>query len=114
GDALTLDGGAGNDTLDATLLGSAMALTLLGNAGNDTLKGSSFNDIIDGGVGSDRLTGGPGLDIFRDASGAADTDVLVENQNLDLGLYGDLFITGVLLGDNYGTHGNDPYSTATG
>ena len=58
------------------------------------------------------MTGNAGMDTFRDGSlaGSGDIDVLVENQDLDMGLFGDIFITGTLLGDT----GATPFSQATG
>ncbi|HMC68825.1 MAG TPA: calcium-binding protein, partial [Mycobacteriales bacterium] len=68
GDSLTVNGGDGNDTLDAHGLGTStdsstdrIAVTLMGGDGNDTLKGTSFADALDGGLGDDRITGGFGL-----------------------------------------------------
>jgi Ca2+-binding RTX toxin-like protein len=49
--ALTVDGGAGNDTL-------------IGGDGNDTLIGGDGNDTLIGGRGSDTLIGGDGNDTF--------------------------------------------------
>jgi Ca2+-binding RTX toxin-like protein len=48
---LTVDGGAGNDTIT-------------GGDGNDTLLGGDGNDIITGGRGNDTLIGGSGDDTF--------------------------------------------------
>jgi Ca2+-binding RTX toxin-like protein len=49
--ALTVDGGAGNDTIT-------------GGDGNDTLIGGDGNDILIGGRGTDNLIGGAGNDTF--------------------------------------------------
>ncbi len=49
--SLTVDGGAGNDTIT-------------GGDGNDTLIGGDGNDVIIGGRGSDTLIGGAGNDTF--------------------------------------------------
>jgi Ca2+-binding RTX toxin-like protein len=58
---LTLDGGAGNDTL-------------LGSAGNDVLLGGDGNDFIDGGPGNDMALLGDGSDTFRwDPGDGSDT-----------------------------------------
>ena len=69
---LTVDLGAGNDTM----WGSALDDTLNGGPGDDTINGRGGNDKIDGGEGRDRLsgadgddtiTGGPGVDsLFGD------------------------------------------------
>jgi Ca2+-binding RTX toxin-like protein len=50
-DALTIDGGSGNDTL-------------IGGDGNDTLIGGTGNDILVGGRGNDTVSGGAGADTF--------------------------------------------------
>jgi Ca2+-binding RTX toxin-like protein len=71
---LTVDGGAGNDTIT-------------GGDGNDTLLGGDGNDIITGGRGNDTLIGGNGDDTFiwnpGDGSdtveGQAGTDTLLFN-----------------------------------
>jgi Ca2+-binding RTX toxin-like protein len=71
---LTLDGGAGNDTI-------------LGGNGNDTLIGGDGNDFVDGNQGSDVAQLGAGDDVFQwdpgDGSDTVDgqdgTDTLVFN-----------------------------------
>jgi Ca2+-binding RTX toxin-like protein len=55
-----MDGGAGNDLLDA---GSGLAV-LLGSEGNDQLLGGTGRDILIGGAGADSLTGGPDDDVL--------------------------------------------------
>src|SRR5262249_26755938 len=46
-DQLTVNGGAGNDTIDASaVVAGAMALTINGGAGNDTIVGSQGNDLV--------------------------------------------------------------------
>jgi Ca2+-binding RTX toxin-like protein len=60
-DAVTLDGGAGNDTL-------------IGGDGNDTLIGGSGDDHVDGGRGSDTALLGSGDDTFTwDPGDGSDT-----------------------------------------
>ena len=61
GDQLIVKAGAGNDTLDATTL-TTMSLTLDGGAGNDTLLGGSGNDVLIGGDGNDFVDGNRGND----------------------------------------------------
>jgi hemolysin type calcium-binding protein len=63
----TLNGTAGNDTLDGgngndTLNGFAGNDILNGGNGNDTLNGFAGNDILNGGRGDDRVVGGTGTD----------------------------------------------------
>ena len=113
GDTLVIDGGGGDDRLDASALGGdgtgstvypdLIAVSLIGNDGNDTLIGSPFNDALDGGLGNDRFTGGAGFDTFADAGG---TDTLVETNNLDMSLFGDTFVVGNLRSDD----GSQPFS----
>lgn len=86
---LTLDGGAGNDTIT-------------GGDGNDTLTGSGGNDLVDGGRGNDVAFLGNGDDTFvwnpGDGSdtveGQAGTDTLLFNgsnvsENIDISANGD-------------------------
>ncbi len=94
--SVTMDGGAGNDTLvggsaadsfiggvglDSALGGAGNDLLngdagndrLFGEAGNDRLDGSDGNDSLDGGAGdADTLTGGTGNDTLSGGSGRAD------------------------------------------
>jgi Ca2+-binding RTX toxin-like protein len=57
--AITVDGGAGNDTL----LGGNGADVLIGGDGNDVLIGGDGDDVLIGGPGADTLDGGPGDNI---------------------------------------------------
>ena len=96
---VSLTGGAGNNTLDATLFTGFATLdgaagddtllagtggnSLLGNAGADSLVGNTGNDLLDGGAGNDSLTGNAGNDSLR---GGTETDTLdggLGNDNLD-------------------------------
>jgi len=64
-DVLTLNGGQGQDTIDASKLGAGLvSLTLNGGIGNDTLIGGAGNDLIFGGNGVDTMSGGAGNDRF--------------------------------------------------
>lgn len=62
---VTLDGGAGNDTLT----GGARADVLIGGSGNDLLGGGGGNDLLLGAAGNDLLGGGGGNDILLGGSG---------------------------------------------
>lgn len=62
-----LEGGAGNDTLNAA--GSDDILD--GGAGTDTLNGNAGNDILRGGAGADTLNGGDGIDTADYSTSAA-------------------------------------------
>src|SRR5262249_61090471 len=49
-DTLVINGGAGNDTIDASaVVAGSMALTIDGGAGNDTIIGSQGDDLLHGG-----------------------------------------------------------------
>jgi Ca2+-binding RTX toxin-like protein len=61
GDKLIVNGGGGNDALDASTL-NGMSLTLDGGAGNDILLGGRRADILLGGDGNDFVDGNQGND----------------------------------------------------
>jgi Ca2+-binding RTX toxin-like protein len=64
-DQLFVDGGAGNDTIDASaVVAGSMALTINGGAGNDTIIGSQGSDLVNGGTGNDLASLGAGDDTF--------------------------------------------------
>ena len=83
---LSIDGRAGDDTLDALGFPAGLVhLSLLGGPGFDDILGSEGGDTIDGGDGLDVITalggdddiaGGPGNDLFRwnRGDGADDVD----------------------------------------
>ena len=63
-DALTINTGAGNDTIDAgTLAPGIIRLTIDAGAGNDTITGSQGDDLLIGGDGNDTVIGGRGNDV---------------------------------------------------
>jgi len=74
---VNLDGGGGNDRLDAASDGAL----LRGGAGNDQLYGSWGNDVLIGGTGNDRLQGGAGLNIYRFTRGWGNDTVIVGGAN---------------------------------
>lgn len=90
---VTLNGGAGNDTL----LGHQFGDVLNGNTGNDSLNGGSGDDSLGGGDGNDTLLGGVGHDSLDGGAGA----------DLGLGGFGDDGVFGGagrdLLVGNYGS-----------
>ena len=116
-----LDGGAGDDVMDAsraarsvTLIGGAGNDILLGGRGNDVLIGGDGYDILRGGCGDDVLLGGAGMDLLEGGSG---NDVLSgeEGSDLILGRDGNDVLTGdagddILLGGN----GNDTLTGGDG
>jgi Ca2+-binding RTX toxin-like protein len=64
-DQLTLNGQAGDDSIDASgLAAGAIALTLSGGDGNDFIKGSQGDDVVIGGRGNDVGLMGAGNDTF--------------------------------------------------
>lgn len=64
-DTLVVNGGFGDDTLDASLVeAGAMDITLNGGDGNDLLIGGDGDDLLIGGRGVDTMFGGPGDDVF--------------------------------------------------
>lgn len=81
---LSLNGGAGNDSLDASRIPASV--TLIGGDGNDTLRGGGSDDLLDGGAGDDSLIGGFGNDHLL---GAAGNDVLDGGDGDDV-LFGQL------------------------
>ena len=132
---LTINGDAGNDTINAssTTLGSLVAFfngndgndtisgslsrdtinggndddSILGNAGDDEINGDDGTDIIDGGEGNDEVDGGLGSDIL---TGGDDDDTLVGgagDDSLD-GESGDDTVDGGIGDDTLvGSFGND-------
>lgn len=63
-DVLTIKGGAGDDTINASgLAAGVIGLTVDGGAGNDAITGSQGNDALFGGDGNDTVNGGPGNDV---------------------------------------------------
>ena len=71
---LTIDGGAGNDTIT----GSQGADTLIGGDGNDKVNGGRGNDVALLGAGDDLFAWNPG-DGSDTVEGGAGTDTLVFN-----------------------------------
>ena len=84
-----MDGGAGNDTINA---GSGND-TLLGGAGNDTLTTGNGADILSGGTGDDTLNGGIGNDIY-DFYGSFGSDTVTDTSGSN-----DILIRGVEAAD---------------
>ena len=64
-DLLVVNGGAGNDSIDASHLHAGqVSLTLNGGDGDDRIVGSAGNDVVNGGKGSDVAFLGAGDDVF--------------------------------------------------
>jgi Ca2+-binding RTX toxin-like protein len=75
---IVVNGGGGNDTVDATALAVTNygALTINGGEGDDLLTGGAGNDAVNGDAGEDRLVGFKGNDQLGGGEG---NDVLVWN-----------------------------------
>lgn len=67
--AVTMIGGAGNDTLTSDAA-STKADSLSGGAGNDALTGGAGDDTLVGGAGDDTLTGNGGINQLTGGAGA--------------------------------------------
>ena len=70
-DAVVINGGAGDDTINiasANCLGNATR-TINGGGGNDTIVGSNKNDVVDGGEGNDTISGKNGKDLLNGSAG---------------------------------------------
>ena len=66
GDVLAVNGGTGNDVIDASAIkaGQLVSLNINGGDGNDTITGSAGNDTVNGGRGNDFANLGAGDDTF--------------------------------------------------
>ncbi len=80
-ESVLLIGGVGNDSISAST--AKFAVTLLGGAGDDTLIGGKGNDSLDGQAGNDALTGGAGNDSLN---GGTEDDRVVEAGNFNFTL----------------------------
>ena len=81
GDRLFVNGGAGNDVIDASSLAvGAITLVLDGGAGDDTVIGASGIETLFGGVGNDVLNGEAAADIMTGGTG---NDAYVVDNSVD-------------------------------
>jgi hypothetical protein len=88
---LTIDGGAGNDTLTGgagpdAIEGGGGLDSLTGNDGDDVLDGGDDDDSLSGGAGNDALQGGGGRDTLRPGTGA---DQVHGGEGFDVATYGE-------------------------
>lgn len=60
---MVVTGGAGADTIDASTV-TGTALSLFGGAGDDTIRGGSFGVLVDGGAGADTILIGQGAVVY--------------------------------------------------
>jgi Ca2+-binding RTX toxin-like protein len=79
---VTIDGGAGKDTLRNGAF-SLKPITLRGGAGDDRLTGGAAADTLEGGDGVDEITGRDSNDTLR--GGAGDDKLLGDSVNVDPG-----------------------------
>ena len=118
----TVDGGDGNDCIDASAV-TQVGVVLYGGAGNDRLTGGAGNDRMDGGSGDDELNGGCGNDLLvggqgKDCLNGGDGNDLLDggsdNDALRGGKGNDLLVADA--GDDYlkGEDGNDILVGGTG
>lgn len=83
-DVLAINGLGDDDVLDASsLTASTIQLTLDAGAGDDTVIGGAGNDNLNGGSGDDQLTGGAGNNAINGGDGF---DVIVETGNVNFTL----------------------------
>jgi Ca2+-binding RTX toxin-like protein len=104
GASISVFGGDGNDTVNASGLASTNVLVFTGAAGADQATGGSGADTLNGGSGDDTLSGGQGNDLLNGGEGkdtlkgAAGVDTLNGNSGQDLlagGIGNDLLTGGV-------------------
>ncbi|QYO64903.1 calcium-binding protein [Leptolyngbya sp. 7M] len=80
-DRLTINSGAGDDTIDAnSLISTTMTVTYNGGSGNDTIRAGAGSDIVTGGNGSDSLAGNLGSDTLAGGAGSDSSQKLMEEQ----------------------------------
>lgn len=108
GGLVKVNGGGGDDRIDASRFGSAHRLQAAAGAGDDTIIGGAGDDHIIGQRGNDHLIGGDGDNFL---SGGIGNDVVVGGSG-DEFLYGgpgNDFITDTAGGEDiiYGHDGND-------
>jgi Ca2+-binding RTX toxin-like protein len=76
-DTLTINGGGGNDIIDASSLApGAVRLVIYGGEGDDVLIGSDGDDYLYGGEGNDVIIGGLGNDVI---DGGAGDDIEIQS-----------------------------------
>ena len=75
---VVVNAGGGNDTVDASALGTTNYnnAAINGGEGDDLLTGGARNDLVEGGTGEDRVVGFKGNDVLQGGDG---NDVLVWN-----------------------------------
>jgi Ca2+-binding RTX toxin-like protein len=112
---LNLNGGAGNDTIDATnaLLGS-VRLLIDGGTGDDVITGSADADTIQGGDGDDFVAAGTGADTIDGGAGDDNLNGMLGNDSITGGVGNDI-VAGSDGNDSLeGGFGNDTVSGGNG
>jgi Ca2+-binding RTX toxin-like protein len=90
---LIFDGGDGDDVFDGRYQGSStVALTVYGGAGDDTLIGGDGNDLLAGGDGNDLIVASPGYDAIFGGDG--NDTVIWSGGNSVVESDGDVFVDG--------------------
>ncbi len=115
--ALTVDGGVGPDTIDATgLISGSVRVRLRGGDGNDTITGGvsgdslfgdAGDDSIDGGAGNDSIQGGDGNDIINTQDGDDTADGEAGNDSITGGAGNDSISGGFDSDTLVGNEGDD-------
>ncbi len=84
--AIRVETGDGNDIVNAAeKLSASVAITVDGGAGDDTLRGSAFGERAEtllGGPGNDKMVGGPGDDVLRGGDGNDELEGQAGNDQL--------------------------------
>lgn len=122
-DKVLLEGGNGNDRLQAegfghdvqvTLDGGGGDDTIIGGKGNDTVRGGAGNDTIYGNAGNDHIRGGAGNDLIR--GGGGNDYIAGDRDNDELhGGKGDDHLSGDIGDDHlFGDSDNDYLSGGMG
>lgn len=109
--SLSVTGGDGNDSLDASAL--TTGVQFFGNGGGDSLTGGSGNDVLAGGGGTDIISGGDGIDTNSFAGiglGVTATVAADGSGTASYGMVSESF-TGI---ENLTGSENDDVLTATG
>lgn len=81
GSVVSITGGTGADSVDATAAVSGHMVSVTGGEGADSLAGGAGNDTLNGGDGADSLNGGAGNNSLN--GGAANDTFLVAISSLD-------------------------------
>jgi len=100
--SVVVDGGTGNDVLDATAVMST-GVMLIGGEGNDQLTGGARDDVLLGGAGNDVLAGRAGEDLIDGGEG---TDTWVAQRLTPIAYWNLNEPNGTVIHDGAGTPQN--------